>query len=120
MTIIPFGGECFIGGSGCVRKIDNGCSGNGVSQETEAPVIYSSLQMWHLNQVHDLLTRTFWSGIDSTSLVSPVLPRFDQEQSATPCSTNRNLQRSLRRINGSWSESQSSAHPRKHTSRIWR
>ncbi|KAF9650146.1 hypothetical protein BDM02DRAFT_3093681, partial [Thelephora ganbajun] len=33
-------------------------------QETEAPIIYSSLQEWHLGQVHDLLRRAFWSGID--------------------------------------------------------
>lgn len=35
-----------------------------VPQETGAPIIYTSLQEWHLDQVHDLLTRTFWGGID--------------------------------------------------------
>jgi len=38
--------------------------GTRVSQDTEAPITYGSLQKWHLDQVHELLTRTFWSGID--------------------------------------------------------
>ncbi|TFK52025.1 hypothetical protein OE88DRAFT_1712445 [Heliocybe sulcata] len=29
-----------------------------------APIEYVSLQPFHLDQVHDLLARTFWSGID--------------------------------------------------------
>ncbi|KAJ7623751.1 hypothetical protein FB45DRAFT_926646 [Roridomyces roridus] len=28
------------------------------------PITYTSLQPWHLEQVHDLLCRCFWSGID--------------------------------------------------------
>ncbi|KAJ7663812.1 hypothetical protein DFH06DRAFT_334319 [Mycena polygramma] len=31
---------------------------------TVSPITYSSLQPWHLDQVHDLLSRAFWSGID--------------------------------------------------------
>ncbi|KAJ7777235.1 hypothetical protein B0H16DRAFT_1504773 [Mycena metata] len=33
---------------------------------TVSPITYSSLQPWHLDQVHDLLGRAFWSGIDVT------------------------------------------------------
>ncbi|KAK7466312.1 hypothetical protein VKT23_005039 [Stygiomarasmius scandens] len=33
-------------------------------QESRAPIAYSSLQPCHLNQVHDLLARSFWSGIN--------------------------------------------------------
>ena len=29
-----------------------------------SPITYTSLQPWHLDQVHDLLDRAFWSGID--------------------------------------------------------
>ncbi|KAJ7498011.1 hypothetical protein B0H11DRAFT_829890 [Mycena galericulata] len=29
-----------------------------------SPITYTSLQLWHLDQVHDLLGRAFWSGID--------------------------------------------------------
>ncbi|KAH9893525.1 hypothetical protein C8Q73DRAFT_536903 [Cubamyces lactineus] len=32
--------------------------------ETEAPITYCILQAHHLPQVHDLLTRVFWEGID--------------------------------------------------------
>ncbi|KAJ7841108.1 hypothetical protein B0H14DRAFT_2360369, partial [Mycena olivaceomarginata] len=28
------------------------------------PITYSSLEPWHLDQVHDFLGRAFWSGID--------------------------------------------------------
>ncbi|KAJ7708919.1 hypothetical protein B0H17DRAFT_368458 [Mycena rosella] len=35
------------------------CPPNAVS-----PITYASLQPWHLDQVHDLLSRAFWSGID--------------------------------------------------------
>ncbi|KAJ7132360.1 hypothetical protein C8R44DRAFT_902597 [Mycena epipterygia] len=31
---------------------------------TVSPITYTSLQPWHLDQVHDLLGRAFWSGID--------------------------------------------------------
>jgi len=31
---------------------------------TVSPITYSSLEPWHLDQVHDLLGRAFWSGID--------------------------------------------------------
>ncbi|KAF7345395.1 Cytoplasmic protein [Mycena venus] len=31
---------------------------------TVSPITYSSLEPWHLDQVHDLLNRAFWSGID--------------------------------------------------------
>ena len=56
-----------------------------MSQETEAPIVYSSLQKWHLNQVHDLLIHTFWSGIDSKSLPpSPALFPFDQSSQRFP------------------------------------
>ncbi|THU92969.1 hypothetical protein K435DRAFT_820366 [Dendrothele bispora CBS 962.96] len=33
-------------------------------QESRAPIAYTSLQSCHLNQVHDLLSRSFWSGIN--------------------------------------------------------
>jgi hypothetical protein len=29
-----------------------------------APISYVNLQKWHLPQVHDLLSRMFWDGID--------------------------------------------------------
>ncbi|KAF9785253.1 hypothetical protein BJ322DRAFT_1100118 [Thelephora terrestris] len=38
--------------------------GTMAAREVEAPIVYTSLQEWHLDQVHDLLTRAFWSGID--------------------------------------------------------
>ena len=56
-----------LGTLGCVRGFDEECSGTGEAQETEAPIVYTSLQEWHLDQVHDLLTRIFWGGIDSKS-----------------------------------------------------
>ncbi|KAF8166566.1 hypothetical protein K438DRAFT_1921453 [Mycena galopus ATCC 62051] len=31
---------------------------------TVSPITYSALEPWHLDQVHDLLGRAFWSGID--------------------------------------------------------
>ncbi|KAF7371052.1 Cytoplasmic protein [Mycena sanguinolenta] len=31
---------------------------------TVSPITYSPLEPWHLDQVHDLLGRAFWSGID--------------------------------------------------------
>jgi hypothetical protein len=34
--------------------------------ETLAPITYVTLQSCHLQQVHDLLGRSFWSGIDGT------------------------------------------------------
>ncbi|KAJ7173505.1 hypothetical protein C8R46DRAFT_1161374 [Mycena filopes] len=34
------------------------------STTTVSPITYTSLQPWHLTQVHDLLGRAFWSGID--------------------------------------------------------
>ncbi|TBU30582.1 hypothetical protein BD311DRAFT_754583 [Dichomitus squalens] len=34
--------------------------------ESVAPVVYSTLQRCHLDQVHDLLGRVFWEGIDVT------------------------------------------------------
>lgn len=67
---VQFGGECLVGQRSLVREFGNDYSGTVPSQETEAPIIYSSLQEWHLDQVHDLLTRTFWSGIDGTSSAS--------------------------------------------------
>jgi len=29
-----------------------------------APITYSTLQSCHLDQIHDLLERVFWTGID--------------------------------------------------------
>ena len=34
------------------------------THETGAPIIYAPLRQSHLSQVHDLLHRIFWSGID--------------------------------------------------------
>ena len=34
--------------------------------EPLAPIIYTCLQPCHLDQVHDLLARVFWSGINGT------------------------------------------------------
>ncbi|KAF7317727.1 Cytoplasmic protein [Mycena kentingensis (nom. inval.)] len=33
-------------------------------QHAASPILYTSMQVWHLEQVHELLERTFWSGID--------------------------------------------------------
>jgi len=66
-------------GSGCAREFYNGCSGTDVPQETVAPIVYGSLQEWHLDQVRDLLTRTFWSGIDSTFSASLTLLPVNQK-----------------------------------------
>ncbi|KAJ7065351.1 hypothetical protein C8F01DRAFT_1125334 [Mycena amicta] len=35
-----------------------------VPLSTVSPITYTALQPWHLDQVHDLLDRAFWSGID--------------------------------------------------------
>lgn len=35
--------------------------------EPRATIMYTSLQTSHLNQVHDLLNRFFWQGIDGES-----------------------------------------------------
>ncbi|KAI0705242.1 hypothetical protein BC835DRAFT_1261536 [Cytidiella melzeri] len=32
--------------------------------EVEAPIEYVTLQRWHLPQVHEMLARAFWTGID--------------------------------------------------------
>ncbi|KAL0955147.1 hypothetical protein HGRIS_004061 [Hohenbuehelia grisea] len=31
--------------------------------EQNAPIVYTQLQSWHLDQAHDLLSRVFWSGV---------------------------------------------------------
>ena len=67
MTTTQSGGKLYIGTSFCVVGFDDDHSGSDGSQETEAPIVYASLQEWHLDQVHDLLARVFWSGIESTS-----------------------------------------------------
>jgi hypothetical protein len=36
----------------------------GETRETGAPIMYAPLRQCYLNQVHDLLHRVFWSGID--------------------------------------------------------
>ncbi|KAI0653165.1 hypothetical protein C8Q70DRAFT_1048604 [Cubamyces menziesii] len=38
--------------------------GRAQADESEAPIVYCSLQAHHLPQVHDLLARVFWEGID--------------------------------------------------------
>lgn len=38
-------------------------------EETIAPITYVSLQPCHLDQIHDLLARTFWEGISGTYVV---------------------------------------------------
>lgn len=35
--------------------------------ERDAPITYTSLQPRHLPQVHDILARSFWAGIDGMS-----------------------------------------------------
>ena len=79
MITIRFDGEFLVVDRIAFTKFDNGCSGTDVPQETVAPIVYGSLQEWHLDQVRDLLTRTFWSGIDSTSSAPPALFPFNQE-----------------------------------------
>ena len=74
------GGKLYIGTSFCVVGFDDDHSGSDGSQETEAPIVYASLQEWHLDQVHDLLARVFWSGIDSTSSQTVRLSPSDREQ----------------------------------------
>jgi len=68
---IRFGGEFLARGRVILKLIT--ITVGPIQRETEAPIVYSSLQEWHLDQVHDLLTRTFWSGIDSTSSIPPIL-----------------------------------------------
>ena len=80
MITTQSGGKLYIGTSFCVFGFDDGRSGSDGSQETEAPVVYASLQEWHLDQVHDLLARVFWSGIDSTSSQTVRLSPSDREQ----------------------------------------
>ena len=43
---------------------------NEVSMDGDAPIVYRSLHPSHLKQVHDLLGRVFWDGIDGTYLIS--------------------------------------------------
>lgn len=38
-----------------------------------APILYGCLQQWHLQQVHDLLARVFWAGIDGNLIPFLVL-----------------------------------------------
>jgi len=40
-----------------------------VVQESAAPITYVTLTAEHLPQVHDILHRSFWSGIDSSCLL---------------------------------------------------
>jgi hypothetical protein len=45
--------------------------------EARAPVVYVTLVREHLAQVHDLLRRAFWDGVDgtaSTPMLSPLSP----------------------------------------------
>jgi hypothetical protein len=42
-------------------------------QESVAPIMYVTLSKEHLPQVHDLLERTFWEGIDG-KLLLPIYP----------------------------------------------
>ena len=39
--------------------------------ETLAPIVYTTLQHSHLRQVHDLLERVFWSGINGANAHVP-------------------------------------------------
>ena len=47
--------------------------------EPLAPITYSSLQSCHLQQVHDLLERSFWSGINGTETLLHRDMRIDTE-----------------------------------------
>ncbi len=40
-----------------------------VNQESVAPIMYLTLTAEHLPQVHDILHRSFWSGIDGLSII---------------------------------------------------
>jgi hypothetical protein len=39
--------------------------------ESLAPITYNTLQACHLNQIHDLLERVFWTGIDGEHVILP-------------------------------------------------
>ena len=70
-----------------------------IVQESVAPIMYVTLAAEHLPQVHDLLHRSFWSGIDGLCSVverSMFLTIFHYPQSATLCSMSRSEQRLLR------------------------
>lgn len=61
------------------------------AQEMVAPITYCTLQRCHLAQVHDLLGRAFWEGIDGmlicpVQLCTPVIIRL-RRQSATLSTT---------------------------------
>lgn len=47
-----------------------------------APITYSTLHAYHLPQVHDLLERSFWTGIDGMPTRSQYYPLF----LTVPCS----------------------------------
>ena len=44
--------------------------------ETLAPITYVTLAAEHLPQIHDILQRTFWDGVNGTVLSAHHLPRL--------------------------------------------
>lgn len=84
-----------------------------VVQASVAPITYVTLTAEHLPQVHDLLRRSFWSGIDGLcSIVERrmLLTSFHHPQLATPYSMFLSEQRSLRYTSISWSDAPSLVH----------
>ncbi|GJJ11513.1 hypothetical protein Clacol_005746 [Clathrus columnatus] len=43
---------------------------NECTMEQNNPIDYVTLEPWHLPQLHDLLSRTFWSGIDGKAITT--------------------------------------------------
>ena len=94
-----------------------------VVQESVAPITYVTLTAEHLPQVHDILHRSFWSGIDGSYpiLRGGCLSEIPYlSQSATPCSMFPRKRQSWRCINVLWSDALSSARRTKLTLPILR
>jgi hypothetical protein len=58
--------------------------------EVEAPIEYTTLQPSHLDQVHDLLSRAFWAGIDGKYCCTDLDRSAEYLQLAIPYFTLRN------------------------------
>lgn len=67
--------------------------------EPLAPITYTSLQSCHIQQVHDLLERSFWSGINGTNTLSYWQNLTWNIQSVTPWTICRNGAPWLQRTN---------------------
>jgi hypothetical protein len=64
--MVFFSVSCPVDISPCLQQITTTSPDREQPNEIPAPINYQALQPHHLDQVHDLLTRVFWSGIDGS------------------------------------------------------